>query len=170
MKNSYFIISSALLLLLQIATWNFLNLPPLVVICFLPALILSLPAQRSPSTVLIVAFVAGIVVDFFSHGALGLSAAALLPVALLRPLIMKLVFGVDFSIRGEDISLARYGLRKMVISVAVCTLVFFAVYVPVDSAGTRTLMFNLERIAYSTLASFPLCLVAAALLTSEKWK
>lgn len=170
MRKGYFVAEAILLLIVQIVLWNFLNLSQLVVICFLPAIVLSLPISIRPPATLLTAALVSFVVDFFSSGILGLTAVALLPVAFLRPMVIRLVFGEELFARGEDISFARQGAAKMLIAVSICTILFLMIYVWVDSAGTRTALFNISRLALSSVVSIPVSLGVSALLTSERWR
>lgn len=170
MRNTYFLVETLLLLLAQILLWNFIDMSQLVVLCILPAIILCLPIRIKPIPTMLIAAAISFLVDFFSHGVLGLTAVALLPVAFLRPLIIILVFGNELFGRGEDVSFVRQGVLKMTLAVSICTVLFMAIYVWVDSAGTRTLLFNSGRLFLSSVVSILVSLGVSALLTSEKWR
>lgn len=170
MRNTYLVVEVLLLMLLQIVFWNFLNLSQLVVLCFLPAIILCLPIDTRPVISMLLAVAISFIVDFFSHGVMGLTAVALLPVAYLRPFIIRLVFGSELFARDEDISFARQGVMKMMLAVSICTILFFIIYVWVDSAGTRTGIFNLARLVLSSIVSILVSLGVSAVLTSERWR
>jgi len=170
MRNTYFLFETVLLILAQILLWNFIDLSQLIVLCVLPAIILCLPIRIKPVAVMFIAAAISLAVDFFSHGVLGLTAVALLPVAFLRPMIIRLVFGPELFGRGEDISFVRQGVLKMTLAVSICTILFLAIYVWVDSAGTRTFLFNSGRLILSSIVSILVSLGVSALLTSEKWR
>ena len=170
MRNTYLVVEVLLLMLLQIVFWNFLNLSQLVVLCFLPAIILCLPIDTRPVISMLLAVAISFIVDFFSHGVMGLTAVALLPVAYLRPFIIRLVFGSELFARDEDISFAGQGVMKMMLAVSICTILFFIIYVWVDSAGTRTGIFNLARLVLSSIVSILVSLGVSAVLTSERWR
>lgn len=170
MKHAYFVIETALLMLAQIVFWNFINVSQLVVVCFLPAIIMCLPISTRPPLAMLTAALIGFIVDFFSSGLVGLTSVALLPVAFLRPFIIRLVFGDELYARREDISFARQGLIKMLLAVSISTVLFFPIYVLVDSAGTRTALFNFGRIALSSIVSILVSLGVSVLLTDERWR
>lgn len=147
-----------ILLSVQIIVWSLLDLSQYVMLAILPSLILFLPVKFSRVAVMLTAFVAGFFADLLSHGVLGLSIVALLPVALLREQIVRLVFGSDLVQRGEDISYKRQGPAKYLLGISIVSAVFLLIYVWVDSAGTRPFWFNVLRfcssLVCSTLLSF----------------
>jgi hypothetical protein len=75
-----------------------------------------------------------------------------------------LVFGNEVYSRGEEISVKKQGLVKMILSLLIATAIFFAIYVWVDAAGTRSFGFNLLRWFLSTLISAPVQLLLSGLL------
>ena len=86
-----------LLFLAQAALWNYANFSQYLLIVFLPAMLLCLPIGRSPVHTMAVAFVTGLLMDFLVTGQLGLTSLALVPVALLRRPVIRLVFGAELS-------------------------------------------------------------------------
>ena len=88
-----FVISFIAMIAIQIMLGGLLNLTQYLVISILPVMIICLPITFSTSRVLLVAFLTSLVVDFFTDGAMGLSAVALLPVAVTRYALIRLVFG-----------------------------------------------------------------------------
>lgn len=157
----------------QIILGNFLNLSPYVVLCFLPAMILCLPARMSLPWVMVTAFITGLAVDFTTHGILGLTASALVLTAFCRNFIISLVFGDEIISRRENISAGKQGLPKMALGILLCSAVFFAAYVWIDAAGTRSFGFNLLRTLLSTLVGTVVSVPAAGLLSKEEgglWK
>ncbi|MGI6313146.1 MAG: hypothetical protein ACOXZI_02275 [Candidatus Cryptobacteroides sp.] len=153
-----------LLVIVQVMLGNLLNLGPYIIISLLPLLILSIPIKHNDAAIMLVAFATAFTVDFFTHGILGLSVVALLPVAFLRRWIVVLVFGNEVYSRGEEISVKKQGLVKMILSLLIATAIFFAIYVWVDAAGTRSFGFNLLRWFLSTLISAPVQLLLSGLL------
>lgn len=171
MRNTYFMVESALLLLVQVLIWNFLNLTPFVVLCFLPTIVLCLPIDTRPVISMLIALLISYLADFFTHGILGLTAVALLPVAYSRRFIIRLVFGSELFARGEDICFSKQGPMKMTLAITFCTVLFFLIYVWVDSAGMRTFGFNALRFFFSSVASILLSVGVSALLTSDaQWR
>ena len=95
--RSRFVISFIAMIAIQIMLGGLLNLTQYLVISILPVMIICLPITFSTSRVLLVAFLTSLVVDFFTDGALGLTAVALLPVAFTRnALIRRIRFRTAF--------------------------------------------------------------------------
>ena len=162
-----------LLFLAQAALWNYGNFSQYLLIVFLPAMILCLPIERSPIYAMIVAFVTGLLMDFLVTGQLGMTSLALVPVALLRRPVIRLVFGSELFARGEDLSFHRQGWPKFVLAVLLLTALFLLVFLWVDSAGTRPLWFNVLKFALSLAVSSAVGVFVAYLMleeTGERWK
>lgn len=161
------------LLALQIVMWSLLNLSQYFVLTFLPTLILCLPARKSSISHMLVAFATGIAVDFFSMGVIGHTAAALVPVAFVRPLIIRYVFGSDLLSRGENVNVSKSGPVKMLLGCLAASAVFLVLYIWIDSAGTRPFGFNLARFLLSLISSSVLSLLISDSLcfkeASERW-
>lgn len=172
MKSRFWLVY-VLLAILQILLGNFLNLGQYIIICILPLLVFSLPMGMSGAGVLLVTFATGFAVDFLTHGVLGLTTVALLPLAFMRNWLFSLVFGSEIFARGERISLQKQGMPKIALAIILFTAVFFAIYVWVDAAGTRSFGFNTLRWLLSTLCSSLVEIPVAGMLSGEegaKWK
>jgi len=156
-----------LILAADILLGNFLNLGPYVCISLLPILILFLPVNYGGPAAMAIAFATAFAADFFTNGLLGLNIIALLPAAFSRGWIISLVFGSEVRARGEDLSLRKQGLPKMMLALLIMTAVFFAVYVWVDAAGTRSFGFNTLRWLLSSLASTLVQAFLTGFLSSE---
>lgn len=169
--NSIFI--PLLLLAAQILVWNYFNLSQFVLLTFLPVMILCLPVKVKTIPALLIAFAVGMAVDFFSSGILGMTCAALLPVAFCRRTIITLVYGEEVFSRGENISSRRQGPFKMTLGITMATALFMLVYIWIDGAGIRPFWFNLVRFFCSLIASVAVSLFVAGLLTDEdsaRWR
>lgn len=147
--------------------WNYLNLSQYLMIAFLPAMILCIHIDKGDIYSMIVAFITGFIVDFFVGGMLGLTSLALVPVALARRGIIRLVFGQEVFSRVENISIRRQGIGKMALGITMATALFLLVYIWADGAGTRPLWVNILKLALSLLASVPASLFIAELLAAE---
>ena len=87
-----------LLFLAQVAVWNYFNFSQYIFVVFLPALILCLPLGRGPIRTMIIAFLTGLAADFLVTGQLGMASFALVPVALMRRSVVRLVFGSELYV------------------------------------------------------------------------
>ena len=140
---------------------------------YLPALILFLPIRQSVFKTMMVAFLTGVVVDFFSVSPIGLTSLALVPVAFSRQYVVWLVFGNEVYSRAENLSVERQGWRKVVFSILLVTLLFLLIYIAVDSAGTRPFWIDVVKGAVSLAVAVPLSFYIVSTLSSEggsRWR
>ena len=171
MRQRY-ILTYLILLAIQIVLGDLLNLSQYVIICFLPVMILSLPITHSTTRLLVIAFVSAMAVDFFTNGMLGLNICALLPVALARNRLIRLVFGSELLSRQEDISIHKQGGGKVLLAILLATTLFFAVFIPVDCAGTRSVSFMVVRLLVSVALSSAVSYYVAGVLApreADRW-
>ena len=167
MKKTGFIVSFAILLVMQICICNFFRLSQYVILSILPVMILLIPIRKSTIFALVAAFLTGLAVDLLADGLPGLNILALVPVAFARQGILRLVFGEEIFARKEDISLHRQGLWKISVAIFMAQALFLAIYIWADSAGTRPLWFCIARFGASLLCGWLLSLVVADLLDKE---
>lgn len=152
----------------QVLICNYLHLSQFIYLSILPAIILLIPIRFSTPVALCIAFICGMLTDLLGDGVLGLNTFALLPVALLRPSLIRLVCGEEIFARKEDISIARQGYIKISICLIVAQAIFLLLYIWADGAGTRPLWFNALRFFASLLAGFLLSLLVTEILAPEK--
>ena len=157
MKSYRYILVFLIMVVVQVLLDNFFPLSRYVLISVLPALILVLPVDTRPLVAMLLSFALGLAVDFFSTGMLGMSSLALVPVGLVRSAVIAGVFGDELTSRGDELSVQRLGVPKMVLTCLILCSVFFVVYVLVDSAGTVSFWPAALRFALSTLVSTPVC-------------
>ncbi len=153
MKNSGLIIIYLIFIVAQIILNNVFYLSQYIIISLLPAMIVCLPSQSNTAINLLVAFAIGFAVDFFSTGMVGMTVAALLPVALIRNFLLTFIFGEEYFSRRDDITSDVQGVRRTIICVELSILLYLLIYIIIDSAGTRPFGFNLLRF----LISFLIC-------------
>jgi hypothetical protein len=164
MKRGQFTLVFLLMLVAQALLNNYFGLARYVLISVLPVLILMLPHRMGTIVAMLVAFASGLAVDFFSTGMLGISSLALVPVALVRGLVLNLVFGEEYSSRDEELSLDRFGLTKMALAILILSAMFFLVYIWADSAGTVGFWPAALRWLLSVIVSTPVCVYVSTLL------
>ena len=173
MRKPGFWISWLLLLAAQIVLCDCFAVSQLLSLWFLPMMVLCIPVRFDTPRTLLVAFAAGMAVDFLSQGVPGLCTVALLPVALLRVPIIRLVFGEEVFSRGEDISFRRQGLAKMALGIVIATALFLLVYIWADGAFTRPFWFNAGRFLLSLLLDSAVALLLVSILSPDegpRWK
>lgn len=167
MRKTNFWTAYLLLLLAQLLLSNFFQLTPYVTLSILPVLILCIPTRVGPVGTMGIAFVSALAVDLLSEGVLGLNAFALVPVALLRNPVIRLIFGDELFARKEDFSVQRSGFGKVAMAIFLLQLLFISLYVWADGAATRPLWFDLARIGASTFAGFLVSLLVAGVLAPD---
>ena len=153
MRDSRYFLLFVILVIAQILLNDFLNLSQYLVLSILPMLILCLPIRVGTLSTMIIAFITGFAVDFFSSGMIGMTSLALVPLGLMRRGIVVLVFGEEVYSRGENISMRRQGVLKMGLGILISSAVFFAVLLMVDSAGTHSFWFYALKLFLSCLVS-----------------
>ncbi|MBQ9399423.1 MAG: hypothetical protein IJU27_02115 [Bacteroidales bacterium] len=167
MKQSRFFVIFALLAVAQILLNNYLNLSQWVVVTLLPAMIMCIPQRINSVLTMLIAFGVSLLVDFLSTGVMGLTAVALVPVALLRNPLLHLVFGTEIFERQENISIGRHGILKIALVQALALLVYLIIYIIADGAGTRPVWFNLVRLLLSTIVGTAVSILTFVILSSE---
>lgn len=167
MKQSRFFVIFALLAVAQILLNNYLNLSQWVVVTLLPAMIMCVPQRINTVLTMFIAFGVSLLVDFLSTGVMGLTAVALVPVALLRNPLLHLVFGTEIFERQEKISIGRHGILKIALVQALALLVYLIIYIIADGAGTRPVWFNLVRLLLSTIVGTAVSILTFVILSSE---
>lgn len=167
MKKGRFILVYIILMVVQIILCNFFGLSRYVLISVLPVLILMLPKDMGPIVSMLVAFATGFAIDFFSTGMLGITPMALVPVGLVRRFLTTLLFGDDQASREDNLSLARFGIIKLTLAIAVTCSLYFLIYIWVDSAGTVGFWAAALRFFLSVLVSTPVSVFVSRLLRPE---
>lgn len=166
MKNR-FVLTYVLLVIAQMLLCNYLHFTPYIMLTILPIMVFCIPTRVSVFWTLIIAFVTGLAVDYFAEGIIGLNAAALLPVAILRRPLIEAIFGPEPFEQEENITVKKYGLAKVSLAIFIITAIFLLIYNIADCAGTRPFIFILAKVCLSLLASYILSLLAINLLSYD---
>ena len=157
-----------LMVIVQMFICNYFHFSMYVTLSMLPAMVLCIPLSVNTSLAMVIAFATGLATDVFSDAVLGLNAMSLVPVALARKYIIRTFIGEETVERGESFSFRKNGLGKVSAAIALCELIFFAIYIIMDGAGTRPVWFNISRLCASMAASYILSLIAIRMLSSEE--
>ena len=166
MKNR-FVLTYVLLVIAQMLLCNYFHFTPYIMLTILPIMVFCIPTRVSVFWTLIIAFVTGLAVDYFAEGIIGLNAAALLPVAILRRTLIEAIFGPEPFEQEENITVKKYGLAKVALAIFIITAIFLLIYNIADCAGTRPFIFILAKVCLSLLASYILSLLAINLLSYD---
>ena len=159
-----------LLTICQVVLCNYSNLGPYIMLTLLPAMVLCIPTQVSTIACMLIAFASGLATDWLSEGLLGLNAAALVPVALMRKSIIKIFLGEDLIVRGDRFSYKKNGFVKVSIAHMVCIAVFLGIYIILDGAGTLPALFCLTKAGVSLLCNFVLSIIVTNILSPDDRK
>jgi len=167
MKGHNFGLLFFLMVIGQVIVCNFTNLGPYVMLSLLPAMILCIPLSISTSLCLVIAFATGLAVDWMAEGLIGINAAALLPVALLRKPFIRLFLGEDLITRKDGFSIKKNGIVKISMMLALSVLLFLGIYIYLDGAGTRTFSFNIIRLGVSFVCNYFIAVLVTNILTED---
>ena len=168
--SQHFGILYTLLVVGQIIMCNYCQLGPYVMLSMLPAMVLCIPPGINTIVCMLIAFASGLATDWLSEGLLGLNAAAILPVALMRNGIIKIFMGEDLIIRGDRFSYRKNGFAKISAAHSLCLITFLAIYIFLDGAGTRPLWFCLTKGGVSFVCNFLLAIMVTNILAPDDRK
>ncbi len=167
MKRNDFWKAYILLLIAQLIISNYFRFTPFVMLSILPVMILSVPIRVNRFALLLVAFASGLLVDWLSEGVLGLNALALVPVAYARNSVLRVVFGNELLARKENYTVKSNGLASVTMAIVMVQALFLILYIWVDSAGTRTSLFNFGRFLASLVVGVLVSLLTLNVLATE---
>ena len=167
MRNPIFGIAYILLVMVQMVICNYFQFSPFFVISILPAMVLCIPLTVSTHICMLIAFATGLTVDWLAEGLIGINASALVPVAYARKTLIRVFLGEDLLSRKETFSFRKNGVGKILTALAVSYVLFFAIYIFLDGAGTRTFLFNFLRFTLSLLLSLIPGLIVTGSITKE---
>lgn len=158
------------LLICQIALCNFAHLGPYIMLSILPAMIMCIPLSIGTAGCMLIAFISGLSVDWLSEGLIGINAASLIPVALARKTLIRVILGEDMINRMDSFSIRKNGLGKILTLMIAAGIIFLAIYVALDGAGTRPFWFNVSRFWLSLAANALLAILTADILSPDDRK
>ena len=156
-----------LLAIAQIIICNYCTFTPYVTLTLLPALVMCIPTGIRTIPGMLIAGLTGLSIDFLSEGLIGLNTAAILPIAFLRKGMIGIFLGKDLIIREDQFSIRKNGAGKVSLVMFLATTLFMALYIILDGAGTRSVVFNLLRYACSIVPNMLLCLLVTNILNKE---
>ena len=170
MKTQNFGLLFFLMVLGQMILCNFAGFSPYIMLTMLPAMIVCVPLTVSTPICLALAFVTGLSVDWLSEGLIGINAASLVPVALMRKPLIRFFLGEDLITRKDNFSFRKNGIGKISLVIITSLLIFLGIYIFLDGAGTRPTWFNLTRMGISLLCNYVLALIVTNILTVDDRK
>ena len=167
MRKTPYFVPYSLVVIFQLLICTHLHVSQYLMLSVLPVIVLLIPLRYNTVVAMLVAFATGLLVDLLADGGIGLNALALVPVALIRKPLIARIFGTETFARQVDISLSHYGYLKFTIALAIVQLLFLLIYVIVDSAGARSVLFCSIRIAVSLVVGVLVALAIASVLAHE---
>ncbi len=166
MKRDFYIIY-CLLVIVQMFICNYVNFSPYILISILPSIIFLLPTKFNSVITMLISFFTALLIDFFAEGIIGINALAILPVALVRIPLYKLIFGDEIVERGESLSIKKYGVLKVILALSISQAIFLFIYIWADSFSINSVAFNLLRFAISLLINIIISYLIAELLLEK---
>lgn len=160
----------SLLVICQVIMYNYTNLGPYIILTMLPAMVLCIPTGVSTIVCMLTAFASGLAADWLSEGILGLNAAAILPVALMRKGLIRIFLGEDVINRNDSFSIRKNGIWKVSFATLTATAVFLATYILLDGLGNRPFWFCASRFGASLACNWALGLIVIHILTPDERK
>lgn len=166
MKDNH-VLTYILFVVAQMLLSNYFHFTPLVTISILPAMAFLIHPKINPVWAMVIAFGTGLAVDFFAEGAIGINAASLVPVALLRRPLIEALCGNEPFEQKESISIRKYGFARVSLAIILVQILFNTIYTIADCAGTRPFWFIAARIGASVLASYLVSMLIVNPLTYD---
>lgn len=165
-KNEFFLVY-VLMTVAQILLCNYFRLTPYVTLSILPVMVLCIPIRVPTALAMCMAFVTGLSVDLLSEGLIGINALALVPVAMARDGILRLLFGGELFARKEDFTVHKNGLGAIALAIFLAQALFLVIYIWADGAGMRPAWFNIARFFASVAAGEVVSLIAVSALAPD---
>ena len=170
MKTQNFGLLYFLMVLGQLVLCNFVDLSPFLTLTMLPAMVICIPLTISTPLCMLLAFATGLSVDWLSEGLIGINAAALVPVAMMRKPLIRFFLGEDIITRSDSFSIRKNGIGKISFIMLLSTLLYLGIYVWLDGAGVRPTWFNLTRVGVSLACNYILAIIVTNTLTTDDRK
>lgn len=167
MRSNRFFLIYLCIVALQVLICNYLNLSYYLTLSLLPVIVILIPIRFSTIAVMLIAAASGFVVDVLGDGVLGLNMLAIVPVALARNGLLRVIFGQEVFAQKEDVTIKKYGIIKFLGFIAIAQAIFLIIYIIADGAGTRPFWFNALRFGISLVAGILVSLFIADTLVKD---
>lgn len=165
--NQNFGIVYILLVIAQMAISNYFRISPFIYVTVLPVIVLCIPLKINTVLAMVTAFATGLAVDFMAEGVAGLNALALVPVALVRHPILKMVIGAEVLDKNDRLNIRTTGPGKVLLATGLATALFLIIYILADGAGARPAWFNAVRFAASLACDTALALLVVHVMNPD---
>ena len=148
----------AALPIIQIVLSGYVNVGPYIYLCCLPLIVIYLPLYQETSLSMLIAFGCGLLMDILCDGIVGLNAAAAVALAALRKPIFAAFFTKDNIERAVIPTIRETGVFRHVNFIFTSLMVFFLVYICLDSVGMESIQTTVLRLVLSCAANLVLIL------------
>lgn len=142
--------------ILQIIICKYLGFSILVTVNLLPAVMLFAKVELSPLVLMLLGFGAGMTVDLFGEGLIGLNAFSMVLLAALRQPLHNMVLGkTNISERGYIDYDAIPSLR-LIFTIAITLIIYFIPYMILDGGFALDIITSIERLVIAVAINTPL--------------
>jgi len=159
------IFTALLLIIAQSIIFNNINLlgylNPFVYIVF----IIYYPIKNDRIFFIFISFLIGILIDIFSD-TLGLHAAASVTIAYLRPLILKISFGLAYI--HQVIKFKNIDFKKKLIYISFLSLIHHSVLFSLEIFSLSKVLFILEKAFMSSIFTIIICFLFSYLFKTNE--
>lgn len=156
-----------MLLLLQVVVIDPIDLGRFVTPILYVVFIMTLPANIKPWALLVVAFGAGIIADWFSDTG-GMHAFSLVCTAYIRRYLLPVFLSKDDAEKSLEPTLFVLGYRMFFFYALILTLIYHLVFTFLDEASLKNFFYTMGTVLVSTLVALALIFLLELLLYRVK--
>lgn len=154
-----------LLLLAQIIVFNAIDLlgyiNPYPYVLFL----LLFPFMANRSLLLVIAFVTGLVMDIFGDSG-GIHAAACLTLAYLRPVALRIAFGVSYEY--NTIRISNTTLYERFVYISFLVVIHHLILFSLEVFNVNSIPYILQKTLFTSIFTIVLCMLFTILFGNQK--
>lgn len=155
------------LLLLQILVMDNMQLSYYIHPYVYPLIILALPFRISTSTLMVIAFFLGLIVDISSNS-MGLHAASLTLLAFLRPVVVEIITPRSSVDASPKPNIRTFGLQWYLFYAGILILLHHLLYFFLETFSFHELLHTLGKVLLSSVFSLFFVVILAYLFSGAK--
>ncbi len=160
--------SFAIIMLLHILIYSLTDFGPLFFIAIYPMFIIAIPLNFFPNKVLILAFITGVIADFFTNNVAGIHSASLVFMAFLQPTVYRIFSRKDDNDRALRCGVNLLGMKNYLLYSVALLFIHNIAFVYIESMKWNTFINSLDRIVFSTIINAIIILLIEVSLFSQK--
>lgn len=161
------IIRFVLLTLVQVMILNNIHLHGMFNPALYPLFILLLPLETPASVLLLLAFLSGWVIDWYSHTG-GLHASASLVIAFLRPSVMRILRPTGGYLPEDRPTISSMGFTWFITYCSILVFIHHLFLFIIETFSFSQFIFVLEKIVISSLVSIAIMVILQYLFYTRK--